>query len=324
MKKRVVFPIAAVLMLWAWNSSLIAGIKPNPSVKLLSHRGVHQTYHRANLKNDTCTAIRIDPVTHHLIENTPESTSAAFDAGADVVEIDIHLTPDQKFAVFHDWTLDCRTDGAGITHDQPMEKLKTLDIGYGYSSDGGETYPLRGKYENGIPELTEFLSAFPNRKFLINFKSNDIKEGHALANLISAKPEIENQIFGVYGAAKPTNAVLEKFPAMLGFTKSKTKACLIQYLAIGWSGYIPSDCRNGYISVPTNYAWAIWGWPNRFQRRMEEVGTKIILLGPMDLSAPGTVGIDTLKQTELVPAGFDGYVWTNKIEIVGGHFKSKN
>ena len=36
---------------------------------------------------------------------------AAFDSGADVVELDVHLTPDGKFAVFHDWTLDCRTDG---------------------------------------------------------------------------------------------------------------------------------------------------------------------------------------------------------------------
>ena len=34
---------------------------------------------------------------------------AAFAAGADIVEFDVHPTSDGQFAVFHDWTLDCRT-----------------------------------------------------------------------------------------------------------------------------------------------------------------------------------------------------------------------
>ena len=37
---------------------------------------------------------------------------AAFAAGADIVELDIHPTTDGQFAVFHDWTLDCRTEDA--------------------------------------------------------------------------------------------------------------------------------------------------------------------------------------------------------------------
>lgn len=38
---------------------------------------------------------------------------AAFDHGADVVEFDVHRTADDRFAVFHDWTIDCRTEYDG-------------------------------------------------------------------------------------------------------------------------------------------------------------------------------------------------------------------
>jgi glycerophosphoryl diester phosphodiesterase len=50
------------------------------------------------------------PILDHL-ENTIASVRAGFELGADVVEFDVHPTTDGTFAVFHDWTLDCRTDG---------------------------------------------------------------------------------------------------------------------------------------------------------------------------------------------------------------------
>ncbi|MEY9094304.1 glycerophosphoryl diester phosphodiesterase [Paenibacillus sp. RC84] len=58
---------------------------------------------------------------------------AAFQAGADSMELDIKPTKDGQFAVFHDWTLDCRTPASGKTSDYTMAQLKELDIGYGYS-----------------------------------------------------------------------------------------------------------------------------------------------------------------------------------------------
>ena len=85
------------------------------AMKLISHRGVHQTYHRKNLTMTTCTAKRIDNTGHSYLENTLESIETAFNYGAEIVEIDVHPTTEQKgnteiLAVFHDWTLDCRTN----------------------------------------------------------------------------------------------------------------------------------------------------------------------------------------------------------------------
>jgi glycerophosphoryl diester phosphodiesterase len=76
---------------------------------------------------------------------------AAFNAGADVVEIDVHPTNDGHFAVIHDWTLDCRTNGRGVTRKHSLAELKTLDAGYGYTADGGKTFPFRCQRRSEFP-----------------------------------------------------------------------------------------------------------------------------------------------------------------------------
>lgn len=324
MKKRYWIPLTIVGAIWAWNSSLLATPPPKAQAKLLSHRGVHQTFHRHDLTNQTCTAARIDTPRHDLIENTPDSTRAAFNAGADVVEIDIHPTSDGRFVVFHDWTLDCRTNGTGVTRKQSLAELQSLDIGYGYTADNGETFPLRGQYVGAMLELADFMRKFPAKKFLINFKSDEPAEGPAFIRFLKENAEVENQIFAVYGGARPTEHVLAAHPGWLGYTKPQTKRCLIEYLAVGWTGIVPEPCKNRLVAIPANYSWALWGWPNRFQQRMVDAGSKIILLGPMGLDDPGSTGIDTLEQTSMIPTDFDGYVWTNRIELIGPHLKRSN
>lgn len=98
---------------------------------------------------------------------------AAFRQGADVVELDVQMTKDAKFAVFHDWTLECRTNGKGVTRDYTLSELQALDIGYGYTADGGKTYPFRGKGIGLMPSLEDVLLHFPHKELLIHVKSND-------------------------------------------------------------------------------------------------------------------------------------------------------
>ncbi|MGJ8527663.1 glycerophosphodiester phosphodiesterase family protein [Maritalea sp.] len=322
LKKRILFPVLVIAGLWAWNSSLLATPPENPQAKLLSHRGVHQTFNRENLKNDTCTAQRIYEPTHDYVENTVLSSKEAFRVGANVVEIDIHLTKDNKFAVFHDWTLDCRTNGNGPLRSKTLVELQQLDVGYGYTADEGATYPLRGLYVGVMPELEVFLTRFPDQKFLINFKSNDRAEGEALVQFFNERPNLKTQLFGVYGGARPTDLVVKNLPGTKGYTKPQIKNCLVQYAAVGWSGYVPAECQKSFVIVPANFAWALWGWPNRFQQRMADAGSTVILLGTTSINAIGSTGIDAVEQLGMVPKDFDGYVWTNRIESIGPYFKS--
>jgi glycerophosphoryl diester phosphodiesterase len=240
---------------------------------------------------------------------------AAFALGADVVELDVHPTTDGRFAVFHDWTLDCRTEGTGETRDHNMAYLKTLDIGYGYTVDGGRTFPLRGTGAGLMPSFSDVMAAFPGKKFLVNFKSNEAREGDTLADMLEANPEWRDSVWAVYGGDKPTNRAIERIAGLGGFSLASLKACLIPYLALGWTGYIPNDCRDTVVIVPINYAAWMWGWPNLFLDRMRSVGSDVMLRGPYTRGQP-TGGIDAPADVAQVPAGFDGYVWTNEIAAV--------
>lgn len=132
---------------------------------------------------------------------------AAFAAGADIVEFDVHRTADGHFAVFHDWTLDCRTNGRGVTRERTLAELKVLDIGYGYTADGGQTFPFRGKGVGLMPSLDEVLAAFPDKQFLIDIKSNDPEEGRALAERLSRLSPHQRALLMVYGGERPVMAL---------------------------------------------------------------------------------------------------------------------
>lgn len=308
----VAFVGAVLIYNGSWWAAAPAG-----APKLIAHRGVHQEYRREELERDTCTAARIFPPNHAFIENTLPSMAAAFAAGADIVEIDVHPTTDGLLAVMHDWTLDCRTEGKGETRAHDMAYLKTLDLGFGYTADDGRSFPLRGKGVGMMPELKEVLAAFPDKRFLVNFKSRVAREGDMLAAVAAAHGEWRDAIWGAYGDGRPTLRAAALMPGLKSFTKNGVKDCLINYAALGWTGFVPEACRNTLVMVPVNVGPYLWGWPNLFLQRMREAGSEVILLGPWGGGDPGTMGIDTPEQLARVPAGFDGYVWTNRIELIG-------
>jgi len=317
MVRKLLIGVALVVgALWFNNNSLFSKPPAGTEPKLIAHRGVAQDYHREDLTNDTCTAERIDPPPHPYQENTIASMYAAFEYSAAVVEIDIHPTPDGHWAVFHDWTLDCRTEASGVTRQTPMGVLKTLDIGYGYTADGGKTYPFRGKHVGEMPTLAEVMNALPEGRFLINFKGGPADDGLLLARDIAQNPAWADRIWGYYGAAGPTNAAATATD-MPGGTKPITKECILRYIATGWSGHMPEACRNTILFIPQNYTPLIWGWPHKFTARMEKAGTAVVLIGPHQKGDPGTTGIDTAEGLAEVPDRFNGYVWTDKIEITG-------
>jgi glycerophosphoryl diester phosphodiesterase len=306
-----------ILGVIAFNWSGFTSPHGDGRIKLIAHRGVHQTFDHTDIENDTCTATRIYPPTNDYIENTLPSMDAAFAAGADVVELDIHLTPDRQFAVMHDWTVDCRTEGKGVTEKTDMATLKTLDVGYGYTADGGKTYPLRGKGVGLMPTLPEVFAHFPGKSFLVNFKSRRAEEGEALAALVAANPQWRANVWGTYGGAPPTEKSLELIDGLRGYTGRSMMRCVIDYELTGWTSIVPKSCRDTTVVVPSNFTWAVWGWPHVFTKRMEKAGSQVILLGPFDQGDPGSTGIDTLEDLKAVPKNFAGHVWTNRIEVIG-------
>jgi glycerophosphoryl diester phosphodiesterase len=323
---RLIWAALAIVLVagavYLFNASWLAPI-PAGGLRLVAHRGVHQNFDLAGVANDTCTATRIREPIAGEIENTLPSMQAAFGRGADVVELDVHPTTDGQFAVFHDWTLDCRTDGRGETRAHDMAYLKTLDVGYGYSADGGKTFPLRGKGIGLMPSLAEVMAAFPDGRFLVNFKSNEAREGDMLAAMVAANPDWKQRIFGVYGGGPPTEAAIAGIAGLRGYTLASIKACLLPYLGLGWAGFMPEACRNAIVPVPINFAGWLWGWPYRFLDRIAGADSVVMLFGPWSPGDAGSSGIDTAAEAALVPPRFDGYVSTNEIEAVAPLLKPR-
>lgn len=290
---------------------------PTGALTLLSHRGVHHDYSRENLNNETCTAARIYPPEHAFFENTLQSMEAAFALGADVIEIDIHPTTDGEFAVFHDWTLQCRTNGEGVTREQTMAHLRTLDVGYGYTADNGASFPLRGQGVGLMPSLREVLDAFPDERFLINFKGNDPAEADLLLAYLDAMPGADYDRLAFYGA-DPAERLHALRPALRVTGRPRLMRCARDYMLTGWFGATPEECRNTIVFVPVNYGWIAWGYPNLFLQRMQDANTDVMIVGPIRRGErPGIGGIDDAETFDAVPSDWRGGVVTDRIEIIG-------
>ncbi len=93
------------------NNTVLFTKNSNREPLLLAHRGMAQTFIMEGITAETCTAERIYEPDHPFLENSISSMEAAFEAGADIVEFD----------VFHDWILECRTDGEGVIRDHTMQ-----------------------------------------------------------------------------------------------------------------------------------------------------------------------------------------------------------
>jgi len=319
---------AALIALYANNASWLA---PAPTGRpgVLAHRGVHQTYPSDPRWLNACTAPHINKPTNPYLENTTPSMRAGFAAGATAEELDVHPTTDGEFAVFHDWDLACRTNGHGVTRDQSMAYLRTLDVGYGYTADGGRTFPFRGKGVGLMPTLHEVLTTFPGKTFLINIKSNDPGEADQLVDYLKARGHPIDHRLWVYAADKPIARLRQRAPQALLTSKKIGQQCAYGYLALGWSGYVPAACRDGVIGVPVNLRRIYWGWPNRFLARMKRANVLVVIVDPAGPSVfrpsgnSGANGIANPDYLDAIPPGFPGMILTNDIERIGPRVRKR-
>jgi glycerophosphoryl diester phosphodiesterase len=301
-------------LLYLGNASALVS-PPRNGPGLLAHRGLHQTFSAEGVTNETCTAARIDTPHHAYLENTIPAIKAAFELGASVVEIDVHPTTDGKFAVFHDWTLDCRTDGHGVTREHSLAELKKLDVGYGYTADGGKTFPFRGHGVGLMPSLDEVLDAFPHQSFLINVKSDDASEGRLLAEALAKRSSEQLSRIMVYGGDRPIASLKDHMPQLRVMSRASIKSCFLKYIALGWTSYVPEACRNSILLVPSNVGPWLWGWPNRFDARMEAVNTPTFVSGRYT-GGPFSTSIDSMQDFRSLPKGYSGGISTDRMDVL--------
>ena len=171
-----------------------------------------------------------------------------------------------------------------------------------------------------MPSLDEVLATFPDRRLLIDIKSNDPADGEKLADRLLRLPSEGLPQIMVYGGDRPVDAVRARLRHLKTMWRASVRRCLINYIAIGWTGYMPAACRGSLLLVPINVAPWLWGWPNRFLVRMAAAGTEVFAAGPWD--GGFSRGIDDAATFARLPIGYTGGIWTNRIDRIASLTRS--
>jgi glycerophosphoryl diester phosphodiesterase len=124
--------------------------------------------------------------------NTMYAFREAVEAGADMLELDIGVTKDDKVVVMHDTTVDGKTNGRGNVSSLTLRQIKRLDAAYWFAPRAQEHYshelPRRAYRFRGIatgdrkpprgyraadfrvPTLREVMRAFPRTPINVEIK----------------------------------------------------------------------------------------------------------------------------------------------------------
>ena len=117
----------------------------------------------------------------------PESTLYTFrkavKLGVDVLEMDVRSTRDGQLIILHDDTVARTTNATGPVENFTLAEIKKLDAAYRWSTDNGQTFPLRNKKVE-IPTLTEVFNEFPQTKMNLEIKDSRSSLIRSLCRLI--------------------------------------------------------------------------------------------------------------------------------------------
>ncbi|MFE6234436.1 glycerophosphodiester phosphodiesterase [Cellulosimicrobium sp. NPDC057862] len=97
-------------------------------------------------------------------QNTLAAFEAAWRAGADAIELDVHLTADRRVVVLHDDVVDETTDGTGRVDGLTLSQVRALDAGSSFSrAFAGQRVPT-------FAEVTRLVAQRPGLDVLVELK----------------------------------------------------------------------------------------------------------------------------------------------------------
>jgi glycerophosphoryl diester phosphodiesterase len=145
----------------------------------------------------------------------PENTIAAFDlglaAGADGLELDVHLSSDGVVVVCHDDTLDRTTDGTGRLALRSAAELSRLDAGCRFVDAHGAS-PFRAQ-GIGIPMLRDVLRRYRDVPVIVEMKLDSRQMGVAVAEAVRGAGAVDRVCAAGYGA-RSLAAVRSELPEL--------------------------------------------------------------------------------------------------------------
>lgn len=176
----------------------------------------------------------------------PENTLAAFDlgvaAGADGLELDVHLSADGVVVVHHDTTLDRTTGGAGPIAARTADELARIDAGARFERDG--RFPFRGQ-GIGIPTLREVLRRY-ELPTIIEMKADSVDLGERVVDEVRRADAVDRVCVAGFGST----AVRAARSALPGLASSACTPEVRWALYRSWVGLPVRHTAYGGYQVP--------------------------------------------------------------------------
>lgn len=182
----------------------------------------------------------------HAPENTLEAFELAVRLGADVLELDVHVTRDGEVVVIHDPTVERTTNGRGAVRDLTYAELRELDAGWGFRDGAGEHF-FRNR-DVYVPRLADVFTAFPRVGFNIELKQREPSIVQPVLRLLARlRPEHvlltagDDAIMRELEAARPSCA--------LGLSAGHIK----RVLRGAYGGGVPRELAGRALQIPTRH-----------------------------------------------------------------------
>ncbi len=310
--RRVLFGLAVAMLGLSFVNA--PWLVPNRAghVRLIANGGIAQDY-LPGARAAACPAAAILPPLHRIFEDTLRAVSTAHRMGADLVAIDLVRTADGALVLYPDTDLACRTGVSGPVSAHTLAELRQLDIGHGYTADHGATYPLRGAGRGMIVTLDDLLDGDPRGGLLYRFPGNDPAALDLAIKVLRARGHDPVALKeGFVGSAAMAEAAQKAFPGVWTLVPDQAAACLAAYRLIGWSGIVPGSCAGSSVTVPLDATWSLWGWPARFETRINAGHGAVIAVATAD----GT-GLRHSRQLSDIPITYRGYAMIDNFWTVG-------
>ncbi len=122
--------------------------------------------------------------------NTFEAAVNALNVGADVLEIDVHLTADNVLVVRHDAVIDTTTNGSGRIVEMTAAEIQAVDVSFHKLDYPNKVAPQGIK----VPTLQSLFERMPENRYLIEIKPAKTAAATELCRLITEQGMAEQVV----------------------------------------------------------------------------------------------------------------------------------
>jgi glycerophosphoryl diester phosphodiesterase len=232
----------------------------------------------------------------------PSNTRIAFDAanaaGADALDTDFHMTKDGVLVLFHDETLEHRTNGTGAVRDKTYAELLQLDFAYWWTPDGGQTYPWRGQGVK-VMRMEELFTAYPSQRFGVEMKQvtpaaattfcNIIKQYHYEKQVLASSVPPDDLNMATFRTACPSVATSATQTEALAFVGLQKLGLANLYLNPAFSSLQLPENQSGINVLNAQFVQAAHNHPKKLKVYAWTIDT------PEEWNRFATMGVDGIN-----------------------------